>query len=155
MSNKMGLDSKGRMRIKLILPLPPTDNKIYFNLPRGGRELTSEARGYKNKVREVVAAVAATCSLSFRKNIEHELVIRVYLSHVENSGFGKEKTLERYKKVDSSNRTKLVTDAVAAAIGIDDKHIFKTIILKRSDPDNPRIEVIWREQEKRDCQSKG
>lgn len=150
---KMGLDAKGRMRIKLILPLPPSDNKIYFNLPHGGRELTSVARAYKNTVKQTVAEAAACCPLSFHKHVRYTVVIKVFLEATENAGFEKSKAKDRYKKVDSTNRTKLAIDAVASAVGIDDRHIFKSVILKYEDPDDPRLEIIWREQQKRDIGS--
>lgn len=147
--NMMGLDSRGRMRLKLTLPLPPTDNQIYFNHPRGGRRLSDKARSYKNVVKAAVVPLAATSTHDFQTNVPYEMIIKVFLEATENKGYWEGKTVNRYKKVDSTNRVKLVADAIAEAIGIDDCHIFRTTVVKNEDPDEPRLVVTWREQEPR------
>lgn len=163
MKNKIGLDGKGRMTMWLTLPLPPSDNKLYENMPGrprpgrggntiivvGGRRLSKEGKAYKKAVQDIVGEMAALSPEFLRDHVRYTLVVKVFFDAVENSGWPN-KAKYRYKKVDTMNRTKLPTDTVAEIIGVDDRHHFLTIVQKECDPENPRIEMILREQEPRD-----
>lgn len=163
MKNKIGLDGKGRMTMWLTLPLPPSDNQLYENLPGrprpgkggktiivvGGRRLSKKGEAYKKAVQDKVGELAAVCPDFLLENVKYTLVVKVFFEAIENKGWpGKAKS--RYKKIDTMNRTKLPTDAVAEMIGVDDRHHFLTIVQKECDPEDPRIEMILREQEPRD-----
>ena len=149
----MGLDSKGRMAIRLSVPLPPSDNKLTFTMMVGKgrypkRILTEEARACQMTVKQSVASLALMTDKVFREDVKYTCVIHVFFEKVENAGWP-DKANSRYKQLDATNRIKLVTDAVSTAIGIDDRHHFSTYIIKREDPEDPRIMVIIREQEPR------
>lgn len=155
-TDRVGLDKKGRMSISLTLPLPPSDNDIYTTtilrkgkkmIPR--RQLTTEARAYKNTVRQEVAGLFLTSTVEFQKNVEYVCLIRVFFQKIYNMGWPK-KAKTRYKKEDAQDRIKLATDAVSEAIDVDDSHHFLTIISKDEDKEDPRIEVTIREREPRD-----
>lgn len=165
MKDWVGLDSKGRMTMRLTLPLPPSDNQLYENMPGrprkgrggqtiivvGGRRLSKKGEAYKKQVMDAIGALALKHNCDLREHQKYTLVLRVYFEAVENAGWpGKAKY--RYKKVDTMNRTKLPTDAVAEVLGVDDRHHFLTIVQKECDPENPRLEMILREQEPRDAE---
>lgn len=154
--NKVGLDGKGRMSIRMVLPLPPSDNDIYTTvilrkgrkmIPR--RQLTTEARAYKTKVKQEIAGMFLTSTESFQKNVQYVCLVRVFFEKVFNLGWPK-KAKARYKKEDAQDRIKLATDAVSEAIDVDDSHHFLTIISKDEDADDPRVEITIREREPRD-----
>jgi len=163
MKNKIGYDGKGRLTMWVTLPLPPSDNQLYENMPGrprpgkdgktiiivGGRRLSSKGKAYKKEVQDIVGELAAQYPYSFREHIRYTLVVKVFFEAIENKGWPKQAKY-RYKKIDTMNRTKLPTDTVAEIIGVDDKHHFLTIVQKECDPENPRIEMILREQEPRD-----
>ena len=155
-ADKVGLDGKGRMSIRITLPLPPSDNDIYTTIilrkgkkmiPR--RQLTTEARAYKTKVKQEVAGLFLTSTVEFQKNVQYTCLIRVFFAKVYNLGWPK-KAKTRYKKEDAQDRIKLATDAVSEAIDVDDSHHFLTIISKDEDKDDPRLEVTIREREPMD-----
>lgn len=110
------------------MPLPPSDNKIYFNLKYGGRALTKDATKFKNLVKVKIAKLSVTDIISFKKNIPYRIKIKVF-TKLYNKGWP-EKAKDRFKRVDTLNRTKLLVDAITEAIGIDDKHIVSAIVEK-------------------------
>ena len=164
MKDKIGLDGKGRMTMWLTLPLPPSDNQLYENLPArprkgkggktlllvGGRRLSAKGEAYKKAVKDRIGELASLTSNQLLEQVRYTLVLKVYFDEIENKGWPKTKF--RYKKLDTMNRTKLPTDAVAEVIGVDDRNHFLTIVQKECDPENPRIEMILREQEPRDAE---
>lgn len=156
MIDRAGLDRKGRMSLRVTLPLPPSDNAIYTTiiLRKGKsiiplRKLTTEARAYKTGVKQLIATLFLTSTVEFHKNVQYACLVRVYFRKVYNLGWP-DKAKTRYKKEDAQDRIKLVTDAVSEVIGVDDNHHFLTIIQKREDKNDPRIELVVREQEPRD-----
>lgn len=154
-SNQFGVDAEGRMSTRLTLPMPPSDNTIYFNLPHGGRALSSGAKKYKRDVKALVSrliAKADTDGADFITCVPYSFILTIYFKATENKTWNPEKKRSagtRYKKQDAGNRQKLVIDAVMSAIGIDDRQIFREVIRKRCDPEDPRVVIIVREQEPR------
>lgn len=156
MTERFGLDNEGRMSIRVVLDMPPTDNQIYWNNQWGGRTLTKKAKRYKRVVREHIAKLILRSTpkskhvIDFQTDVPYTAIVKIYFEKVENATWGKKKGAKRrYEKIDPSNRQKLVIDSVMSAIGIDDMHIFKEVLHKRCDPDDPRVVVIIREQEPR------
>lgn len=139
------------MRIRLVLDVPPTDNKIYINNGFGGRTLSSDARKYKRSVKHAVARASVLCQSDehFVANVEYEAFLHLYLERVENKGWAKGKTPNRYKRIDTTNRQKLVLDAVMEGIGIDDCHIFRVVMRKKCSQTEPRLVITIREREAR------
>ena len=140
-------DESGRLRLDLVLPLPPTDNHIYFNLQRGGRVLSKEARRYKSLVKEKTAHAGVTCPLSFRENGPYRATITLYLK-LYNQGWPK-KAKWRFSKIDTTNRNKLLLDSVCEAIGVDDRHITEVVMKKEDDANDTRVEITLEELWKR------
>jgi Holliday junction resolvase RusA-like endonuclease len=151
----MGLDTKGRMAIRLSVPLPPSDNNLTFLIMVGKgkrqfpkRSLTPEARAFQSAVKQEVAALALKTPLEFRKDVKYTCIVRVFFGQIENSGWP-EKAEDRYKQLDATNRIKLVTDSVSEAININDKHHFSTHVYKDENKEDPHIRIVIREEEPR------
>jgi Holliday junction resolvase RusA-like endonuclease len=150
--DSFGLDGQGRMSIRLTLPMPPSDNKIYWNNPYGGRTLNSTAKKYKREVKDQVAKLIlrSGSKVDFQPCVEYEAIITIYFDEIEFKTWGdKNGALTRYKKLDAGNRQKLIIDSVMGAIGIDDRHIFREVLRKRVDAADPRVAVIVREMNPR------
>jgi len=119
--------------------LPPTSNNIYVRHPQGkGRILSAQARTFKIKAMRAVQAGGRLVSLQLQQNVPYELRLAIFFDQVENK---QSSTGARYKKMDLSNRIKLIEDTVAEAVGLDDCHNFRLVIEKHCDKDNPGIYV--------------
>lgn len=141
-------DDWGRLSLSMVLAMPPTDNHIYFNLPKGrGRALTGKAKKYKALVKEKTARAAITSPLSFREHIAYRVEITIFLNLL-TKGWPKNAKW-RFQKIDTLNRTKLLIDSVAEAIGVDDRHVTEVIVRKEDDAEDPRVEVTVEELWKR------
>lgn len=142
-----------RKSLRVSLSLPPTSNNIYFNKPGEGRQLTGEARSWKKRA---VTKIVRDTGLGFQDgwdpNVMYELDLYFYFEQIENKAWGEfykrgpkkgqRKSENRWKKIDLSNRVKLVEDAVKAAVGIDDCATFEHYLSKRCSSENPRVEIF-------------
>ena len=138
------------MRLRVTLPVPPSDNHIYANVGRA-RFLTSTAKKYKKTVAEEVAKLSVTCDpdACFIEHVPYEIILHLYLEKVENGGWPQGKAKSRYKRIDTTNRQKLVIDGVMEGIGVDDCHIFYAALYKKCSATDPRLVVTVREREAR------
>ena len=122
--------------------LPPSVNEMYFT--KGKRRiLTSKAKAYKQRLitgaweacpglNEFVLAAGDTWFIL--------LELDFYFESLVNKGWlakdraGKRKATQRYKRIDASNRVKLLEDAVSECIGIDDSR-FQVNVRKHMSPE--------------------
>lgn len=123
--------------------MPPTDNHVYFNLPGAGRVLSKAARQYKSRVKEITSRVAVTEKCSFREHVPYRVRILIYMN-LYTKGWPK-KAKWRFRKADATNRTKLLLDAVAEAIGVDDRH-FVDLRIRKEDTDKEPYVIITVEE---------
>lgn len=122
--------------------LPPSSNKIYIRHPTGkGRILSSEARTFQIRAMQEIQKHGRMVFMHLKPNIPYELRLAIFLDKIENasSGLG-----NRFKRVDLSNRVKLIEDVTAKAIGLGDEHNFRMILEKHCDPKNPGLYVELR-----------
>lgn len=141
----LAADEFGKLKLSLVTELPPTDNHIYFNLPGGGRALTKKAKQFKARVKEQTALTAVRNTLPFREHIPYKATITLYVKLYTK---GWPKTAKwKYRKMDATNRTKLILDAITEAVGVDDRHITEVELAKREEanPDNVRVEIALEE----------
>jgi len=129
--------------------VPPSQNHAYANHPHGGRRLTEVARTFKAEVVNHVARVHVLELNRIKPNVPYELCVTFFFlkDDLFNKGYPK-KTKNRYKRVDTLNRGKLLEDALADAFGLDDSHNFVLRLEKR--PCTSRrteIEVYRKEDE--------
>ena len=133
--------------MRIVLTLPPTDNNVYFNLKvrSGGiaRALTDKAKNYKRSVASAIAELAVRCEykVKFDKDVPYLCLMKLFFEDTENKGWMKGKAENRYKRVDTTNRNKLLIDSIMEAIGVDDSHIHPVIKFKHCDPEDSRVEV--------------
>ena len=115
-----------------IVGIPPSANNAYFNLPKGGRALTKEGKKFKNETQTYLAQKYPEELRKFEKNKPYLVYMRFYFSDVQNATWGKPKGAEsRYKRVDASNRAKLLEYVIKDVSGVDDSNTQVLILEKR------------------------
>lgn len=124
--------------------LPPSSNKIYEPVwiqgkPRGKR-LSQPARTFKLRAMQVIQQEGRAALLNMKEHIPYELRIIIFFEKILNKGWPANAD-NKYKKVDTTNRVKLIEDTVADGVGVDDRHNFRIILEKHCDPHNPGIYV--------------
>lgn len=136
--------------LQVTLPFfPPSSNHIYAtNWGAKKRFLTKEANAFKTRV---VAFIQAERLLEISR-LDRGSLYRVWYvfyfprDEVFNKTFGSGKkgaAETRYKRVDVENRLKLVADALATAIGIDDSQFWEGGHTKKVlTSGEPRIDVF-------------
>jgi len=115
-----------REKLEIVYPeMPPTSNKIYFR----GTILTTKAREYAERFAEhmrqhlhLINEMEPSCIYALHlRFFFFELVNRSW----NNPDFPPSKQAkDRYKKIDLTNRIKLLEDCVRDALAIDDSHTF-------------------------------
>jgi Holliday junction resolvase RusA-like endonuclease len=120
--------------IELDLPMPPSVNKLYATV-RGRRIMTTKGKAVKHEITQLVVKHIASMPDLFHTENKLRLTVDLYFSAVENAGWSKGKAKNRYKRIDVSNRAKLLEDALFLGIGIDDSLIFELIMRKHAATD--------------------
>lgn len=148
----------GRRHIHLTfpdLPTPPTTNHAYTTF-RGKRSLSKRGRSYKADLLSTVSKELLTCpqwpryrEAYFNEGGEIHITLRWYhdiynAAWTKNPGSKTDKGAMRspYKRVDISDRLKLVEDALVEATGIDDDGHTR-ITLEKLPHDGDHIEVVY------------
>lgn len=135
--------------IQMHLPyFPPSTNKAFFS--RHGRlHLSDEGKAFKENVKAHIIQNYARQIRDFKKNVPYLLYLRVIFAEgLENAGWPK-KCQTRYKKMDATNRIKLVEDAVRDALGVDDSQFLGVVVEKTGpkfgdqDPKSHLIVFLW------------
>lgn len=133
--------------------LPPTTNHAYYDVVKVipgkkgqkkyvvSRQLTDEGKAYKREVGTYLSKTYPLEMQIMRLNEPLGLAILLDLPGLYNKGWpNKAKT--RYKKLDVSNRVKLLEDAIVHAGGIDDSGFMIVMPAKREGPEQTSI-WIW------------
>lgn len=119
--------------------LPPSTNHAYFTLPKGGRSLTKAGKKFKVETAAYITRHLQSQVRDVKQNHPYGLGIQLHMSIFDKRpGRG-----ARYKKVDASNRIKLLEDAVASAIGIDDSQFVTCVIGKVESPTEMTKVIVW------------
>jgi hypothetical protein len=141
----------------LLMGLPPTTNNAYFdnvvykfsakkgkNVPIVNRVLTDEGDKYKTDVKAKLTQEYPGAMMVMRKDIPLGLAIRLDFPEAKmlNLTWPK-KAKTRYKKLDASNRVKLLEDAIATAGGVDDSQFQIVITTKMATPGGQGFTHIW------------
>lgn len=135
--------------------LPPSDNHIRIHRRQGGEAYSKEAEAYRTAFvahmkqkyfMEIQKFVRAHLSTSaYRLTLFFIFPSLVTKGWLETDRQGKRKAKSPYKMFDGGNRRKLIEDCLASALGIDDSLTFELTIIKRMDPDDPRVEILLEE----------
>jgi Holliday junction resolvase RusA-like endonuclease len=121
---------------------PPSSNNIYIRHPSGkGRILSQEARTFKIRAMKTIQQEGRVSLMQVQKNVPYELHLVLFFPQVENQNSSKG---DRYKKIDLSNRIKLIEDTVSEAVGLDDSHNFRLKQEKHCNPQSPGLYVVLR-----------
>ena len=118
--------------LNIELPMPPSVNKLYY-VRNGRKALSSEGRALKEQMKTAVSLLCVSNpAVGDLTNTPLTLHLVFYFPEIENRGWSQKKTTTRYKRVDVSNRVKLVEDAICEALGIDDS-AFMSIHLSKQE----------------------
>lgn len=106
--------------------LPPTSNKLYFR----GTTLTTVARKYAEDFSKFMMQRHGADILEMDNKSTYALHLRFFFESLENSRWNDPKCppskrpKSRYKRIDLSNRIKLLEDCIRDALDIDDAQTF-------------------------------
>lgn len=123
--------------------LPPSSNHAYANI-RGTnkRVLTKVGRAYKVETCAHLAQKYRAELQFFRPDQPYLLVVRFWFLQIHNAGWPK-KADSRYKRLDASNRLKLLEDALKDAAGVDDSQNL-TLVLQKYEGLEEKTEIwVW------------
>lgn len=132
--------------IALNLPMPPSVNKLYATV-RGRRIMTPKGKAIKHEITQLVVKHIASMPKLFAEERPLRLTVDLYFSAIENAGWSKGKAKSRYKRIDVSNRAKLLEDALFSGLGVDDSLIFELVMRKHATQGEEYCHVILEEYE--------
>jgi Holliday junction resolvase RusA-like endonuclease len=130
---------------------PPSSNNAYFTkLQRKGgksipiRVLTNEGRKYKREFKTWLAKEHPNLLAFFgNKHGEFSILVVLYFKEVYNAGWPKT-VKTRHKRLDASNRVKVLEDALAEACGHDDsQHMTISSMKSRADSGQEPYFELW------------
>lgn len=131
--------------LEMVYPeLPPSSNKIYFM----GTRLTAHARAYAEKFSHYMFREYGAQVMQLDKDGLYAVHLRFYFDALENETYGNNqiapsrRAKTRYKKIDLTNRIKLLEDCIRDLIDIDDSHTFAASQEKHQDPGHERVEIV-------------
>ena len=136
--------------IKLaLLGLPPSSNHAYFT--RGKmRILTKEGQRYKNETIAHFAQNYRKELMIFKKNVSYQIHFRFWAENLENIRWKPGGKINRYKKFDGGNLTKLLEDCIASAGAFDDSQTMTSTWQKKQGlPERTEI-WVWNLEEEHD-----
>jgi hypothetical protein len=105
--------------------LPPTSNKIYFR----GTQLTQQARDYAERFSSSMRPYLHIAS-QLDPNAIYALHLRFFFHELVNLSWNNpdfppsKRAKSRYKRIDLSNRIKLLEDCIRDALAVDDSQTF-------------------------------
>lgn len=118
----------GEILLLRIPGLPPSTNHAYFNLPHGGRTLTSKGKAYKRETAALIAKEARRDLIRVKRNTPYLLHVAFGLVILNKTW--PEEAENRYKRLDVGNHLKLVEDCFVEAAGIDDSQHLIVVVEK-------------------------
>lgn len=129
--------------------IPPSSNQIYVNKRGGGgRFLSTPAEQYKTTVKAYLGEHYMMEISNLNPEAIYSVTFNFLLSkdQILNKGFGKKKNgaKTKYKKIDASNRIKLLEDCLKDVTGIDDSQFF-SVTAQKWFAKEPRV-VIYLEE---------
>jgi len=126
------------------LPIPPSSNAIYRRRGnRPGLYLTPEASRYRRLATKQLLENHAVDVQKLDAHVAYRLVLVFHLQAL-NKGWPKT-AKSRYKRVDLSNRIKLLEDVIKDVTGIDDSQTFEITVVKKhlEQGSDPRVQVLF------------
>lgn len=130
---------------------PISVNHAYFQ--RGHtRVLTAKGKKYKAEVKNFLGRHHPEFLAFFKPNVEYELLYLMFFEAGELycKGWPKDPEMSRHKRIDVTNRVKLLEDALTEAAGYDDKQHWSVSVVKAEAlvDEKPYVRVwAWNEEE--------
>lgn len=109
--------------------LPPSVNHAYFNIPSGGRVLTKEGKKYKAEATAHLTQTYPAELARVKPNQPYSVLYVLGIPALLNKGYP-DKAKTRYKRIDASNRVKLLEDVLADVMGLDDSNNMNVLASK-------------------------
>lgn len=117
--------------LELVLPLPPGVNNQYVTVGRR-RVLSREAQAFKKDVAKLIDRARLDGTMTTQAEFAlKDSVLGCYLTFF----------FESPRRRDLDGGLKIALDALASAIGFDDRDVVDLHLTKRIDPLRPRLEV--------------
>jgi crossover junction endodeoxyribonuclease RusA len=117
--------------LRLTLPLPPSINSQYVTVGRR-RVLSKEAKRFKADVRKLIDRLRTAGKIPVQTESElQKSLLGVYLTFHFETPFRR----------DLDGGLKIALDALAEALGFDDRMVVDLHLVKQMDTLNPRLEV--------------
>lgn len=133
--------------VKFVIPgLPPSVNDAWFFLPKGGKTLKTAGKKFVAETQTLLGRNYSKELMTFQKNEPYLVFWRLHMENVENETWGapKKAAKTRYKKIDATNRIKILEDVIAEVTGIDDSCTLTFGITKVKAVGEEKVEVfIW------------
>ncbi len=126
--------------IYLSIPgLPPSSNNAYSQ--RGKvRFLTKVGKKYKNETTAYLARTFRKELMLFKRNVGFQLYFR-FTTMLQNKNWKPGGKINRYKKFDGANLTKLLEDVLADVGGYDDSQTMRSIWEKKQGEED--LTEVW------------
>lgn len=122
---------EGAARVVVTLPMPPSVNAQYSTVGKR-RVLSASARKFKRGVVTIIEGMRRSGALDSQvERVFTESLIGVYLTFY----------FETPKRRDLDGGLKIALDALAEAMGFDDRSVVDIHLTKQIDPLHPRLEV--------------
>lgn len=139
--------------IRWTLPmLPPSTNHAYITvMKKQGRKsipmrvLSPAGRRFKKEATAFILKAYGMDLAHLKENVTYGLAIELTFEELTNKTWSPDGkgAKNRYKKVDASNRIKLIEDVLVDVSGIDDSQ-FMTLVVKKQEGDSPSTRLwIW------------
>lgn len=127
--------------IHLVIPsIPPSSNHAYFH--RGPvRTLTTIGRKYKAETTAHLAQSYRKELMLFRPNVSYQFFFVFHVEHLETKNYKPGGKVNRFKKFDGGNLTKLLEDCIADAGAFDDSQTTTSTWCKKQGM--PEHTEIW------------
>lgn len=117
--------------LQIVLPLPPSVNNQYVTVGRR-RVLSATARSFNSNVAKLVEGLRASGKLPWSsEQALADAPLSVALTYY----------FETPRKRDLDGGLKITLDALARALGFDDRDVVDLHLAKKIDPLHPRVEV--------------
>jgi Holliday junction resolvase RusA-like endonuclease len=123
--------------------IPPSANNAYFNHPRGGRVLSKDGKKFKKETSAFIVQKYFQELGDIKANHPYGIMAVFYLPNLENKGFKLGKAQTRYKRIDTSNRVKLLEDALVDAIDVDDSNFMFVGSMKKWGEKEKTVLLVW------------
>lgn len=125
------------------VPMPPSVNALYFT--KGSRRiLTTEGRIYKDSIKEMMANIAAkqhSYDITL-ENIRLSVSYDFFFKNIESKSWKAGKSKNRFRKIDISNRVKVLEDGIVEGLGIDDTQFMQVNLIKlQTDGDTEYVNI--------------